>query len=111
MIFVLDATGEAGFDGYTVGQPWNGWACPYFTFEQAQEILIAWHLQGWDAHFDTGQDAFLFFGKPRFETGQSEDFETFTAFEMECRKLYPIGAFSWTWEEKEFTAADEALHP
>ncbi len=23
-------------EGFTAGETWNGWDCPYFTFEQAQ---------------------------------------------------------------------------
>lgn len=29
------------YEGYTNGNHWNGWACPYFTREAADEIAEA----------------------------------------------------------------------
>ncbi len=40
--FSTDLTGEDSFfDGFTKGETWNGFACPYFTFEQGQRIVEA----------------------------------------------------------------------
>ncbi len=47
--FMLDATGEAIFEGYTDDSEWNGWAVPMFSFEQAQKIVGAWRALGWAA--------------------------------------------------------------
>ena len=30
-------------DGMTYGYTWNGWACPYFTFENA--LIVAKHIK------------------------------------------------------------------
>jgi hypothetical protein len=34
--FALDFLDDVTFEGYTQGETWNGFACPYFSFEQAQ---------------------------------------------------------------------------
>ena len=65
-VFHLDLfTDKAGnithtFPGYTLNERWSGWACPYFTKEQVQAIVIAWHELGAEAKFDTGSDKFVF---------------------------------------------------
>ena len=43
--FVIEPLGETVFDGYTQDEDWNGWACPYFTFEQAERIVEAYSEQ------------------------------------------------------------------
>lgn len=97
--FMLDALGERAFEGFTVGDSWNGWATPLFTFEQAQRIVAAWQEQGWEARYDEAKDAFVFSINQDFETGQSDKFEEFAPVERDGRKLYPVGAFAWTWED------------
>ena len=58
--FTIDTLGERVFDGYTKDEHWNGWACPYFTFEQAQSIVTAHNDNGWPARYDQVQDQFVF---------------------------------------------------
>ena len=101
--FMLDALGECPFAGYTGGEEWNGFACPYFDFDQAQALIAAWQEQGWAAGYDEGTDAFVFSVNQNFETGEPEESEKFAAIERDGRRLYPIGAFGWTWEEVEFS--------
>lgn len=103
--FLLDALGEREFEGCTNGDLWNGWATPLFTFEQAQKIVAPWQEQGWAAHYNEAADAFVFSVNQDLETGESDEFETFPAVEIEGRKLHGIGAFSWIWEE----TADECV--
>lgn len=98
--FMLDALGERPFPGYTGGEAWNGFACPYFDFDQAQVLVAAWREQGWAAHYDETADAFVFSVNQDFETGKSDESEAFAAVEIEGHKFYPIGAFGWTWEEQ-----------
>lgn len=97
--FVIDTLGDKIFEGYTQGEEWNGWACPYFTFEQAQKVVEAFNegerFEGdkVEARYDAEQDAFCFF----FESsGESEDFSALT---VDGRKLYPIGSGCWIWED------------
>jgi hypothetical protein len=39
--FTIEVYGDVRFQGFTQDETWNGWACPYFTFEQAQRIVEA----------------------------------------------------------------------
>ncbi|MDQ1612120.1 MAG: hypothetical protein QOG00_2051 [Pyrinomonadaceae bacterium] len=97
--FSIDTLGNRLFDGFTIGEEWKGWACPYFTFEQSLRVVKAFNENEWFdggkviAHYNAEKDMFRFF----FEsTGESDDF---TANDIEGQKLYPIGASCWIWEE------------
>ncbi len=106
--FMLDALGESSFSGYTNGEEWNGFACPYFNFDQATALVVAWQEQGWAAHYDEVADAFVFSVNQDFETGESEEFEVFTAIERTGVKYYSIGAYSWAWEEPDVAMTGKA---
>ena len=90
--FVMDAFGDEVFDGFTQGETWNGWARPYFTFEQAKRIVEAHQAQGGKASYDQAEDAFS------FEMGENE-VDSFPAETVEGRKFYLVGAGCWIWEE------------
>jgi hypothetical protein len=96
--FQLDALGEVIVEGFSSGEEWNGWACPYFTYEQAERLVELWERNRWKAAYDGVQDAFVFSVNQDFTTGDSEEFETFPAVSIEGLNYYPIGAFQWTWE-------------
>jgi hypothetical protein len=96
--FSIDTISDVLLDGFSSGETWNGWDCPYFTFEQAQKVIEAFNTsqqiggENVKARYDTEQDAFCFF----FESsGESEDFP---AEEIDGQKYYPIGAGCWIWE-------------
>ena len=91
--FSIDSLGNVEFAGYTTGEEWNGWAQPYFDFEQASRIVEAHRTAGERAWYDEGQDAFS------FEMGDEVD--TFPSKFIEGQKLYPVGAGCWIWEELE----------
>jgi hypothetical protein len=95
--FTIDTLGERVFDGYTKDEDWNGWACPYFTFEQAQSIVTAHNDNGWPARYDQGNDQFIFSMK---HAGGQED-EIYSPILEDGLKLYPIGTASWIWEEED----------
>ncbi|MDQ3257151.1 MAG: hypothetical protein M3R15_25215 [Acidobacteriota bacterium] len=57
--FSLEAI-EGRFEGYTQGESWNGWACPYFDSEQAKRIVKAWKASGMNAQYHEAKDAFEF---------------------------------------------------
>jgi hypothetical protein len=90
--FAIDTFGQEVFDGFTKGETWNGWACPYFTLEQAQRIVVAHTTLGNKAAYDETKDSFSF----HFS---EDEIETFSAEIIDGRKLYPIGARNWIWEE------------
>lgn len=90
--FGLDTFENEFFEGYTRDEEWNGWACPYFTFEQAQSIVEAHHRRGMSARYDINLDQFVFI------PGGGDE-EIYAPVEIDSQKLYPIGAFNWIWEE------------
>ena len=92
--FTLDFLEGQQFEGYTRGEDWNGFACPYFTFDQAQCIADAWRGSGKNASYDNNRDEFT------FEMQDGEE-DRFYSEEIEGVKLYPIGAGSWIWSESE----------
>ncbi len=91
--FIIDTFGNEAFDGFTLDETWNGWARPYFTFEQAQRIVEAHRSHGDKAWYDEAEDVFS------FEMGEDE-VDSFPAETIEGRKLYPIGTGCWIWEEE-----------
>jgi hypothetical protein len=96
--FRNEALGFDSFEGYTKGETWNGWDCPYFTFEQAQKILNVFNEihriigESRQAYYDSNNDFFAF---PR----DSDETEIYKPVVENKIKYYPIGAFNWIWEE------------
>jgi hypothetical protein len=90
--FYLDFLDEQIFDGYTKDEQWNGFACPYFTFEQSMKLVDAWRAKGWQAEYNKTSDQFTF-KLIGFAEGENQD--SFSAKQIEGMMLYPIGAFSW----------------
>jgi hypothetical protein len=100
--FYLDADPETTFSGYTKGDTWNGWACPYFEKEVAEQIAEHHgeihryeNAEEYWAEYDPDEDVF------RFHDDQGEEPRTFGPVETEKGKLYAIGAYCWTWVEVE----------
>lgn len=56
--FTIDSLDGENFSGFTLGGNWNGWACPYFTFEQARRIVEAHRSKGQKAWYDEARDVF-----------------------------------------------------
>jgi hypothetical protein len=94
--FSLDTYGDQVFDGHTSGEEWNGWACPYFTYDQACRIVEAHRERGWEAHHDPVRDEFVF----SFGHDGNTDPDAFPAVLIGGNKLYPVGAFGWIWSEE-----------
>jgi hypothetical protein len=93
--FSLDTYGHQEFDGFTLHEDWNGWACPYFTYDQACLLVEAHRAHGWEARYDSQNDAFVF----SFEHDGQDTPDSFPSITIGERKLYPIGTFGWIWEE------------
>jgi len=95
--FSIEVLGDRSFDGYTLGETWNGWACPYFIFDQAQQLVRAYKENGVKAWYDETSDVFS------FEVDAGDDFkktDAFPAKEIEGQKFYPIGASCWIWKDE-----------
>lgn len=93
--------------GYTDGTRWNGWATPFFTFEEAQKIQSDWNAEGESQMlYDIDKDAFCVqYDDDDPYIWKGEDVQT----EDGIKHLYGIGAYSHIWdkvgqEEKRYLA-------
>lgn len=81
-------------EAYVSSQRWNGWAKPYFTFEQALELMKVMP----QVTYDPEKDQFI---AVLDDSGQEECRYEFSAETVEVDgqdiKVYPIGAGDWTW--------------
>jgi hypothetical protein len=94
--FSHDFLGDGEFRGYTRDEDYNGFACPYFSYDQAMLVLQAWVDQGLTANYEGNTDEFVFElsgGEP------GNEFQRFGAIYADGLKLYPIGVFDWIWKE------------
>jgi len=96
--FSHDFLGDCEFQGYTRDEDYNGFACPYFSYDQAMPILQAWVEHGLAANYDENSDEFVF----EVSGGDAgNEFQRFGAIYADGLKLYPIGVFDWIWTEVE----------
>lgn len=88
-IFNLD--GSKPFEGLTFGHAWNGWACPYFTFDVGLKIQ---EMVGDCLKYSKDKDAFIF-------DVLDDEPEEYSAKIINGEKYYPIGNSSWCWDKVE----------
>ena len=87
---------QATFEGYTNGDTWNGFACPYFEKDVAESILKASEDNGYQWRYDPEQDVFLVQSKddpPEYEPEEYQG-QTISIDSKEVR-VYGIGTYSW----------------
>lgn len=99
--FGMDCLGNVRIPGFTNAEKWNGWSCPYFTYDQACAFLVIWNkaTKEWSkecpdykdmiAYYDAKTDEFVI---P--EVGYVERHE---ATLIDGTKYYCIGANAWCW--------------
>lgn len=97
--FVIDAFENDIFEGFTDDRKWNGWACPYFTFEQAKKVVEVHKRATSNAWYDEKSDTFNF----QMDKEDKDDIESYEPIKMEGQKFYPVGNSQWVWEEKKMT--------
>ena len=84
--------------GYTSGARWNGWATPYFTFEEAQKLQAEFNQDVESPMlYDVSKDAFVlkYDGDDEPYIWEGEDIKT----EDGIKHLYGIGAYSHIWDD------------
>lgn len=90
---------NTGFEGWTDGTLWNGWATPRFEFAEAQKVVEALNQENQTAWYNEAEDSFY------FEQDDSNEPESYPSLMIQTdegqKKVYAIGAFAWTWEENE----------
>lgn len=95
------------YEGYSAGELWNGWECPFFEFEIAERIAA--DMDGWH---DEQEDRFCI--PP--DQNNPDEIDSFAATEIEVEgqmlKVYPIGARCWIWsatDENDLPAGEDEL--
>ncbi len=98
-VFKIESLGYETFARFTKDEKWNGWDCPYFTFEQSEKILRTCNTlrsiigQKNLAYYDAAADAFV------FSSNDEDEPEILAAIIENGQKYHPVGAFCWIWEE------------
>ena len=95
--------------GYTAGQNWNGWACPYFTIDVAKQITDGASDDSLRIRYDEERDSFFFFytDEEEYEKEHGEIYEPYTCTGMDIMSngeivhVYDIGNGAWCWDEIE----------
>lgn len=74
----------------TDGAKWNGWECPWLTFEVCMTVIKDWN----DVTYSSYHDAFI-------EKLEVDDNETviYRAKVIDGTKYYPLGRYYWCWDE------------
>lgn len=93
--FKIEGLEDVQLEGYTFGNTWNGWACPYFTYAQAQEVVRVFNEQHCcECSYEPTSNTFLF---------KNDNDDTFGSITIKLAgrvtELYPIGAGCWIWSE------------
>ena len=111
------------FIGYTYGETWNGWNCPYFTKNECKKILSSFIDTNEDSGFylyDEKNDRFivnLSIDKKSIESNWKEEFLKLSDEEIMniCEEMeiynklliqykgkdihiYGLGGFTWAWD-------------
>jgi hypothetical protein len=95
-VFYID--GGPAYIGYTNGDRWNGWATPYFTYEEAQKLQAEFNQgDGLRMFYDCQADKFILQYDDDDEPyiWEGEDIQTVDG----KLHLYGIGAYSHIWDE------------
>jgi hypothetical protein len=95
--FTLD--GEKFFEGYTFNDNWNGFACPYFEKEVADQIAVEYN-----GKFVEETQTYLFIDENETTESQvvyDED-NKYSQGEIGTvdgqKTVWALGSFVWTWE-------------
>lgn len=92
-LFTIDGF-DAVWEGYTDGKHWNGWACPYFTKEVADDIMRINNADnnGTEMYYVPTTDTYV----RTWDDGNDEEFD---GIDINGMHLYPIGNMCWIWDD------------
>ena len=96
---------QPNIDGMTYGGSWNGWACPYFTFENAMIVVDQINQDQEYCNQNQLPISILMYSKCNdtfYYIADDQEPECIDAYEgmmIDGVKYYPIGNCSWCWHE------------
>ena len=94
---------KPNIEGITYGNTWNGWACPYFTFENAL-LISEWVNKDQDyckehqlpiaqMTYDEAKDTFFYVQ----DLDVPSDVDEYEVSIIDGIKYYAIGSHGWCW--------------
>ncbi len=95
--FYIDDPDSTQYPGFSFGFTWNGWACPFFSCDVAQEIIADFVAKGGDGTYEDATDSFWFQAGDLTVDIAGIDIETPDGMQH----VYPIGAGMWVWDDAE----------
>lgn len=97
--FEIDDTPQ--FEGYTAGHSWNGWDCPYFTKEVANQIAeFMENDNNMHFYYQENFDRYIILFTHDTVVEEPEVYEgTTITVDGEEIKVYPLGNGSWCWTD------------
>jgi hypothetical protein len=100
--FCIDSIPSTKFEGYTNGDDWNGFACPFFEGGIAELVLKASEQNGYSWEYVPEDDTFIVRNTADPIEYEPERFEgQIISVGNNEIKVYAIGAYSWIWGECE----------
>lgn len=104
-LFIYEGT-SLTFEGYTNGEKWNGFDCPLFELDESLKIMEDFNDLNEELELDiklvynSEQDYFVEEDE-NYDEDEPIIYEPLLIKTSEgTKKVYPIGAGYWTWEEK-----------
>ena len=95
---------EPGFQGYTNGKKWNGYACPYFTYDETVRLLTFWGNQNkkyYNKWVYSGPKDIFYIDDG---CGNSDELDKIRSIIIQVGdekiKTYNFGDHGWCWREK-----------
>lgn|SRR5688572_24851672 len=97
--FTIDSLPNRIFEGFTDGDTWNGWACPYFSRDVAESILQASENNGYSWTYDAKTGSFIVHHHDDPKDSEPELFNgVWINIDNESILVYAIGAYAWAWD-------------
>lgn len=97
--FSLEMLEDISFEGFTAGDSWNGWDCPYFARETTERVLKASEKNNYRWSYDDKSDSFLVKHIDDPDDFEAEKFGGISIMvDGHKTMVYAVGAYSWTWE-------------
>lgn len=93
--FYIDDPDSTQYPGYSFGLTWNGWACPFFSYDVAQQIIADFVAEGGEGRYDDASDSFRLQSADESYAVTGIDIETPDG----SQRVYPIGAGMWIWDD------------
>ena len=92
---------EAHFDGYHCGEEWNGFACPYFEFNEAIKVMDKMYSINGEPTWTFDVDSF----GALYDPDDAESLDVWLSEIVKCgdeyKLVFGIGGKCWAWSKEQ----------